>query len=66
MATCKMILPFESVDETFWSNHLLCIIFNENMTRKEDLMMLLFLLIFQGGICSCLLFHCGLYIITGI
>jgi len=40
-----VILPFESVDETIWCNHLLYIIFNENMTRKEDLMILLFLFI---------------------
>lgn len=37
METCKVILTFESVDETIWCNHLLYIIFNENMTRKEDL-----------------------------
>ena len=40
-----MILPFESVDETILCTHLLHILFDENMTRKEDLMIFLFLFI---------------------
>ena len=41
METCKVILPFESVDELV----LLYIILNVNITRKDDLMILLFLFI---------------------
>ena len=45
LETCKVILTFESVDETIWCNHLLYIILNENITRKDGWMILLFLFI---------------------